>query len=407
MTAAPPSRPEEEDLYRQTCVALAQPDAPTRSRGKALLLLVTLVLFILLQFSMGSFLLAIVVGVLFLHEAGHLLAMRLFDYRDLRIFFIPFFGAAATGRKHAAPAWQQAVVLMSGPLIGIVLAGILYGLFTPPLDGRTIVSEAINFLVLVNAFNLLPLVPLDGGRLLNLLIFSRRPLLESSFLLFGGVVLFAVAWVTHFWVLYVVAAIVVLAVPFRYRKAGRNAGMREALPDLPARLEDLNEEQRHRLFHYVRSLDPECSDPTACASRVKAVHEEALARPPSIWASAKLLGLYVAGIVSCILIVYLDEGSTLGLEARVRQVINERIASGSIDARPFVKVSLTRVSMGAYGGTARAVYGGTARAVDGTSYTLEVSVDPKGHSYGYGYSVLNHEGQMLGAGAGACRLSVR
>ena len=37
--------------------------------------------------------LAILVGVLFVHELGHWVAMRVFGYRNLKMFFIPFFGA--------------------------------------------------------------------------------------------------------------------------------------------------------------------------------------------------------------------------------------------------------------------------------------------------------------------------
>lgn len=87
---ANPSDAEEGRLSQQTCAALAQPDTPARRRGIALLFLASFALFVL--FAMDFRLLPIVVGVVFLHEAGHYLAMRVFGYRDLRIFFISFFG---------------------------------------------------------------------------------------------------------------------------------------------------------------------------------------------------------------------------------------------------------------------------------------------------------------------------
>jgi Zn-dependent protease len=389
---------EEGQLYQQTRAALAQPDTPARRRGIALWLLATLAIFVLSQFAMGlqswqGFqILAIIVGVLFVHEAGHYLGMRVFGYRDLRMFFIPFFGAAVSGRKHAAPAWQNAIVLILGPLPGIALAGLLYGVFTPTLDRLTIVSMAIIFLVLINGLNLLPFAPLDGGRVLNLLVFSRRPLLESSFLLFGAVGLCVVAWAMHSWVLLVVAAIVAIAIPFRYRTAGRKAALRRELPNLPARWEDLNEEHQHQLFHYVRALDPECSDPADCAKRMKTVHEEAVVRPPSIGSSAGLLGLYAAGIVACVLIVYLDVASVVGVRARVKDALNESIASGSFEIPPIAEMSLTQIS--------KDKYSGAARAVDGTSYTLEVTT--KGRE-DYFCIVRNEKGQMVAA-FGASRI---
>jgi hypothetical protein len=60
----------------------------------------------------------IVLAVLSFHELGHLVAMRAFGYQDTRIFFIPFFGAAAAGRKHDATGAERAMVLLAGPLPG-------------------------------------------------------------------------------------------------------------------------------------------------------------------------------------------------------------------------------------------------------------------------------------------------
>ena len=60
---------------------------------------------------------AILVGVLLIHEAGHAIAMRAFGYREISMFFIPFFGAAVTGTEkempsveagHCAACWTNA-----------------------------------------------------------------------------------------------------------------------------------------------------------------------------------------------------------------------------------------------------------------------------------------------------------
>ena len=111
---------------------------------------------------------------------------------------IPFFGAAVSGQKHAAPAWQRAIVLLLGPLPGLALGVALLVAFRPP--GELTVLAAI-LLVLINGFNLLPFVPLDGGRLLSLLIFARHPVSESAFLLFSAVGLAVVGWLLGSWVL--------------------------------------------------------------------------------------------------------------------------------------------------------------------------------------------------------------
>jgi len=95
-----------------------------------------------------------IVPVLFFHEAGHWLGMRLFGYRNVRMFFIPFFGAAVSGTKHAAPAWQQAVVLLLGPLPGIAIGLALQAIFAPDIDSR--LGKLVFTLVILNGINLAP-----------------------------------------------------------------------------------------------------------------------------------------------------------------------------------------------------------------------------------------------------------
>ena len=48
------------------------------------------------------------------HEAGHFLAMRRFGYKNVRLFFIPFFGAATAGVGTTAVGWQRVVVSLAG-----------------------------------------------------------------------------------------------------------------------------------------------------------------------------------------------------------------------------------------------------------------------------------------------------
>jgi Zn-dependent protease len=146
---------------------------------------------------------ALVLGsILLFHEAGHALAMKAFGYRDVRMFFIPFFGAAVTGTSKPGPAWRACVVLLAGPVPG-VLVGLALGL--GPRFGFTLAEPWKThafMLVLINTFNLLPIYPLDGGRLLQTLLFSRggRGLslgVESLFTFAGALALLALGLRLH------------------------------------------------------------------------------------------------------------------------------------------------------------------------------------------------------------------
>jgi Zn-dependent protease len=103
----------------------------------------------------------VVIIVLFIHEAGHYLGMRQFGYRNLKMFFIPFFGAAVNGYA-CVPVTKESIVYLLGPVPGIILgciSGIVY-----LLTHETLWLDAARIFITINTINLLPLYPLDGGQ---------------------------------------------------------------------------------------------------------------------------------------------------------------------------------------------------------------------------------------------------
>src|SRR6185295_12866366 len=134
----------------------------------------------------------ILTGVVLFHEMGHLLAMRMLRYRDVRMFFIPLLGAAVTGRHYNVKGWQRAIVYLAGPLPGIIV-GLLLALIAVNANDRLLERIAMMALVL-NGINLLPFVPLDGGWVLHSLIFSRHYFLESIFIGLAGLILIVATW---------------------------------------------------------------------------------------------------------------------------------------------------------------------------------------------------------------------
>lgn len=116
--------------------------------------------------------LLLITFVLLLHEGGHFIAMRQVGYRDLGVFFLPLLGAYVSGSKRVVTQRESAIVLLAGPIPGMLLGITLYLLMQTGLIGPTGPLE-INlrnlmlFLVVLNGLNLLPVYPLDGGQLLN------------------------------------------------------------------------------------------------------------------------------------------------------------------------------------------------------------------------------------------------
>jgi Zn-dependent protease len=114
----------------------------------------------------------ILVGVLLFHELGHLAAMKLLGYRDVKMFFIPFLGAAVSGKSKSDSSLKSSFVSLMGPLPGLVLGVVLYVLFT--LTRNYYLLKAAQMMLLLNAMNLLPIMPLDGGRYIDVLFVRNR-----------------------------------------------------------------------------------------------------------------------------------------------------------------------------------------------------------------------------------------
>jgi Zn-dependent protease len=160
---------------------------------------------------------ALLVGVLFVHEMGHYVGMRVFGYRNVRMFFIPLFGAAVSGQRTTAKGYQEAIVTLLGPLPGLCFSVALLAAACVPGVGpdirRQLISAAVLF-GLINAFNLLPIFPFDGGRLLNQILFSRNRYLEGIFLVVAAIALIGlgvamdtkVFWFLGGWMLLTVGA---------------------------------------------------------------------------------------------------------------------------------------------------------------------------------------------------------
>jgi hypothetical protein len=103
-----------------------------------------------------------------LHEAGHAIAMRMFGYRDVHVFFVPLLGAMTVGRAAVTQVRDRLSVLLAGPVPGLWLAVVLLGIDVP--DGsKWLLHGAALALLILNGLNLLPFTPLDGGRVLEAL----------------------------------------------------------------------------------------------------------------------------------------------------------------------------------------------------------------------------------------------
>jgi Zn-dependent protease len=120
---------------------------------------------------------------LFFHELGHLFAMKRCGLKTKGIYFIPFLGAAAVSEDMFKTRRDEVYIAIMGPIWGFALAvgtALIY-VFT----GNALFAAAAGWMAMVNLFNLLPVNPLDGGRIMKSIAFSINSKAGLIFLVVG------------------------------------------------------------------------------------------------------------------------------------------------------------------------------------------------------------------------------
>jgi Zn-dependent protease len=139
------------------------------------------------------------VALLFVHEMGHVIQMRREGIKPSGMLFIPFLGAVVGARSLGGNALAEARIGLAGPILGTLGTAALVPF---ALSGNSDFLRALAFTgFFLNLFNLIPLLPFDGGRamaamspwlwwvgfaaMLGFFVFFPNPIL-ALFLLFGG-----------------------------------------------------------------------------------------------------------------------------------------------------------------------------------------------------------------------------
>jgi hypothetical protein len=110
------------------------------------------------------------------------------------IYFIPFFGGAAVSKGIAKTRARAAYIAINGPVWGTLLALGCLAAFALGDGERPFLGTLAAWGALLNLFNLLPIFPLDGGRLIASLAHASRkgvPIVAASLVLGGVVAYFA------------------------------------------------------------------------------------------------------------------------------------------------------------------------------------------------------------------------
>jgi Zn-dependent protease len=168
----------------------------------------------------------LLIPVLLFHEAGHYVMMKIFGYRNLKMFFIPLFGAAVSGRHYNVAGWKKVVVSLMGPTPGIFVGAVLGCL---GLVVRNAFLQKFALLLLtINGFNLLPFLPLDGGWVMQGIVFSRHYFFDLTFKLVAALVMFGLSIALQTRALLYVSIATLVSLPMAFGLAKTTNKLRKA-----------------------------------------------------------------------------------------------------------------------------------------------------------------------------------
>lgn len=207
----------------------------------------------------------LLVVVIFIHEMGHFIAMKRFGYSDVKMLFIPFLGAYVSGQPRRVNPVHRIITLLAGPLPGMILGMLLY--FVYANTGDPIYLRASYLFILLNAFNLLPVSPLDGGQLLETMFLQTNSRVQSLFIIISCVLLFYFSIYTRNYFFLLIVWLLIM----RFRLLAQTDRVRRQLQaegiDYRRSFEELSDEEYARIrrvlltnVRALRRIDPHATD---------------------------------------------------------------------------------------------------------------------------------------------------
>jgi len=186
--------------------------------------------------------------VLFIHEMGHFIFMKLFKYENVRMLFIPLMGAFVQGSKEKYSQKESFVVISAGPFPGILIGSTIL-IFASIYQQEWMVELSFLFLFL-NVINLLPIDPLDGGQLFKLFVNKKRDLFLMLFALTSSLLMIFVGWMIDS---YIILAFGFL-MGFKVRGFQRNFHLRKVLDAKHIRYESTYNELTNEEYAKIKEV---------------------------------------------------------------------------------------------------------------------------------------------------------
>ena len=310
-------------------------------------IVISLVAFVALGFFRFSPIdIGILLLVIFVHELGHTVAMKVFGYRDVHMLFIPLLGGAAAGKERNPSGSRKAMVALLGPVPGIAL-GVGFAI-AYSLTLQEVFAQVARASLFINVFNLLPFHPLDGARLLEHAVFSRRPKVEIGFKLLTGGLLALLAVLMEAMFLLFLAIFLLIALRSTYRTAKIAATIRGQIPtDVELDTDQIPKPYLAQIVSFfMAKAGPASKSAKALASLARSVWLRVCNKQPSAITATALVLLYLwtllLGLVLTVWFVVEVQKAQEAINDGLTQPVLARylLAGGIIFLLPMVQLAL-------------------------------------------------------------------
>jgi hypothetical protein len=219
--------------------------------------------------------------------------MKAFGYKDVKMFFIPLFGAAVSGKSRESSGTKKALIALAGPFPGLILGlglTILSAMVT--LD---VLQRIALYFIIINGFNLLPLWPFDGGKFFHYIILARYPRADAIITGMAGIILLIMGYVQNNWILSILAISILISIRRSYKISQIAQSLQPRLfTENSAPISEASEESLGLLVKEIRYEYPDMA-PENIAQIIQEIWEKIQTRLPTTKISIGLLSLYLIG----------------------------------------------------------------------------------------------------------------
>jgi len=162
-----------------------------------------------------EFAIALILCLVF-HEYGHIRAMQRFGLKTKGIYLIPFVGGLALSDDRINTRWQDVYISIMGPFFGFLLSCACLVIYW--ITDIELFAGLAAFNALLNLFNLLPVLPLDGGHVLKSIAFSVNSVLGLISCVLGAVAGVAISYYFNLTLLGFLLAVGSIEIIFEWKR---------------------------------------------------------------------------------------------------------------------------------------------------------------------------------------------